>query len=51
MPLEPLLKDDFLVTLEDGTEIAVCNQENCKFKAKKVPNITGLENHTFTQGI
>ena len=41
MPLEPLLKDDFLVTFEDGTEIAVCNQENCKFKAKKVPNITG----------
>ena len=44
MPLEPLLKDDFLVTLEDGTEISVCNQ------AKKVPNITGSGKPYFHTG-
>ena len=46
MSLDSSLSDYFLVVLQDGTEVAICNQEDCKFKARKVPNITG--NHTFT---
>ena len=41
MSLDSSLSDYFLVVLQDGTEVAICNQEDCKFKARKVPNITG----------